>query len=95
MGCIFLLLGLALPRIFMVLIWLFSPWFQNAYQTSLWPFMGFLFMPYTTLAYMLAMLQNNHSLSGIWLVIFIIAVLSDLGQGGHASHRTRCVYYHS
>ena len=45
-----------------------------AYHTVLWPFWGFLLMPYTTLAYMAAMLQNHHELSGGWIVLVVIAV---------------------
>ena len=91
MGCLIVLFGLALPRILMVFIWLFSNGFDRTFNSVFWPFLGFIFMPYTTLAYMLAMLQNG-ALNGIWLIFFIIAVFIDLGQGGHASHRTRYIY---
>ena len=46
-------------------------------------------MPYTTLAYMAAMLNNNRQLSGIWLAVFIIAVVADLGSGGSAARQRR------
>ncbi len=90
MGCFVVLFGLAVPRVLMFFIWLLTNGFERAYDTRLWPFLGFFFMPYTTLAYMMAMLLNGF-LSGIWLVFFIIAVFIDLGQGGHATHRTRYV----
>jgi len=91
MGCLVVLFGLALPRVLMIFIWLFSNGFGRAFNSVFWPFLGFIFMPYTTLAYMLAMLQNG-ALNGIWLIFFIIAIFIDLGQGGHASHRTRYMY---
>ena len=41
--------------------------------------MGFFLMPYTTLAYMAAML-NAHGVTGGWLVLVIVAVMVDLGH---------------
>ncbi len=55
----------------------------------LWPLLGFLFMPYTTLAYMAAMLNNHHELSGAWIVLVVVAVFFDLGGQGHSSRRVR------
>ena len=72
----------------MVAIFLFSNWFSQAYTTIIWPLLGFIFMPYTTLAYLAAMLKNNHQLTGGWLVLLIIAVFIDLsGQGGSMAGR--------
>ncbi len=67
----------------MILIAIFTPWFGAAFNSALLPFLGFLFMPYTTLAYMAAMLNNNHNVSGGWLVLIVIAAVVDLG--GHRS----------
>ena len=82
MGCIAALIALITPRLIMVLIWLFSDWFIRAYESSLWPLLGFLFMPYTTLAYMAAMLHNDHRISGIWVALLVIAVIVDLSADG-------------
>ena len=87
MGCIIALIALITPRLVMVLIWLFSDWFTRAYESALWPFIGFLFMPYTTLAYMTAMLNNHHQVSGGWLVLLIVAVVVDIGNWG-GSHKS-------
>ena len=74
------LFSLFMPRVVLFLIYLCSNWFSLSYKTVIWPILGFLFMPYATLVYMGAMLKHNGSLSGGWLVLFIIAVLIDLGQ---------------
>ena len=91
MGCIYLVLALAVPRVLMVLAFLLTDWFGRAFVTRLWPFLGFVFMPYTTLAYMAAMLNNNHTLSGGWLAIFIVAIVVDAGHwgGGGLKYRRR------
>ena len=84
-GC----LALSAPRFAIVLVVLFSNYLGRAYQTTLWPFLGFLFMPLTTLAYAFAI--NNHgSVEGMYLVVVVVAVLIDLGLvGGSASGRYR------
>lgn len=89
MPCLLAALALLLPRFVMILLVIFSDYMGNAYQTILWPVLGFIFMPYTTLAYAFAM-NSNGSVSGFYLVVVIIAVLFDLGSlggGGRASHR--------
>ncbi len=87
MPCLLLIIALFFPRNVLILIAIFTTWFHAAFDTVIWPFLGFLFMPYTTLAYMAAMLDNNHSVSGGWLVLVIIAALVDLGHH-HAARRT-------
>jgi hypothetical protein len=91
MGCLLPCLAVLMPRVLMFFIWLLTDWFGRAYETILWPLVGFLFMPYTTLAYMGAMLNNNHHLDGGWLVLVIIAVFFDLGAHERSA---RPVYYY-
>ncbi len=88
MGCLIGCLALVTPRFAIVLVVIFSNYIGHAYQTFLWPFLGFLFMPMTTLAYAWAV--NSHgTVTGIHLVVVVIAVLLDLGLvgGGGASAR--------
>ena len=73
-----------------VLVVIFSDYIGRAYETMLWPLVGFIFMPLTTLAYAWAI--NSHgSVAGIHLVVVVVAVLMDLGVvgGGAASRRRR------
>ena len=84
-GC----LALIAPRFAIVLVVLFSDYIGHAYASMVWPFLGFLFMPLTTLAYAWAI--NSHgSVEGFQLVVVVIAVLMDLGLvGGSAASRRR------
>ena len=82
MGCIFAVVALAVPRVLMVFAFLLTDWFSRAFETPVWPILGFLFMPYATLAYMAAMLNNNHTLSGGWLALLIVAIVLDAGHWG-------------
>ena len=91
MGCIFIVIALALPRIMMVFAFLLTDWFGRGFETQVWPILGFVFMPYTTLAYLAAMLNNNHTLSGGWLALFIVAIIVDVGHwgGGGVAYRRK------
>ncbi len=90
MPCLIPIFAVFFPRLVMILIAIFTRWFAIAFDSALWPILGFLFMPYTTLAYMAAMLNNNHTASGGWLVLIIVAALLDLGgQGGSARRKRR------
>lgn len=91
MGCLLPLVAVFVPRLVMFFIFLLTNWFNMAYQTVIWPLLGFFFMPYTTLAYMGAMLNNNHELSGGWLVLVIVAVICDLGAHERSA---KPVYYY-
>ncbi len=83
------------PRVAIVLVWLFSDYLEQAYNTLLWPVLGFIFMPLTTLAYAFAWhVQPQGSISGIGLVAVVLAVLLDLGIiGGSAGNRKVRTYY--
>jgi hypothetical protein len=84
-GC----LALSTPRLALLLVVFFSNYIGRAYESPLWPFLGFFFMPLTTLAYAWAI--NNHgSVDGGFLVVVVLAVLIDLGIiGGSAKNRYR------
>ena len=84
-GC----LALMAPRFAIVLVVIFSDYIGRAYETVLWPFLGFVFMPLTTLAYAWA-INSRGSVEGFQLVVVVIAVLIDLGIiGGSAANRRR------
>ena len=89
MGCCLLLLALIAPRAVMVGIFLLTNWFGAAFDTVLWPVLGFIFMPYTTLAWMAGALHGG--VHGGWAVLVALAVLVDLGHllGGGHQYRAR------
>lgn len=87
MPCLLVILALALPRMVMFFIWLLTDWFGRAYGGVTIPLLGFLFLPYTTLAYMAAML--NGGLHGGWIILLIVAVMADVSGNGSAGNRAR------
>ena len=88
MPCLVGCLALFFPRLAIILVVIFSDYIGNACQTTLWPLLGFIFMPLTTLAY--AWSVNTYgSVSGLGLVVVVLAVLVDLGligTGAHSGH---------
>ena len=92
MGCLLAIVALLLPRLALVLIFLFARgWFQAAYQTAIVPLLGFLFMPYTTLAWMFVVLNWGQPLTPLGWIVIVLAVLADIGHwgGGHRARRKR------
>jgi hypothetical protein len=82
MPCLIGCFALFMPRLALVLVWLFSKYLGEAYQTVIWPLLGFIFMPLTTLAYAWAWHYGHGSVAGLGLVVVVIAVLIDLGLLG-------------
>jgi len=87
MHCLVGCIALATPRVAIVLVVIFSDYIGRAYDNLIWPLLGFMFMPATTLAYAWA-INARGSVDGIHLVVVIVAVLIDVGLiGGSARAR--------
>ena len=74
MPCLLTLLALIAPRLVMVLLWLFTPWFQGVFPSLLWPVLGFVFLPTTLLWYTAV----HHWFGGAWTLWPIIGVVIAL-----------------
>ncbi len=89
MPCVLGCIALVAPRLTILLIVIFSNYIGRAYETTIWPLLGFFCMPLTTLAYAWA-INSRGSVAGLHLVVVVIAVLMDLGLiGGSARSRRR------
>ena len=87
MCCVFILLAFFTPRIVLFVLLLFTNYLSRAYDGFVLPFLGFLFLPATTLAYAIA--QNElGGLNGLGIVVILIGLAVDIGLvGGGASRR--------
>jgi hypothetical protein len=85
--CLLVLLAFFTPRIVLVLLFLFSSYLASAFDTWLWPTLGFFFLPATTIGYAIA--QNEFGgLNGLGIVALVIGVAVDIGLlGGGARQR--------
>lgn len=90
MGAILIILfGLFMPRLILFVCYVLGV-FVGAWSTCLWPVLGFIFLPYATLAWGLAHTYGD-GVRGLWLGVFIVAILFDLSANGKtaAGRRTR------
>ena len=87
MCCVLILLAFFTPRIVLFILWLFTNYLSRAYDSFLLPFLGFLFLPATTLAYAIA--QNElGGVNGPGLIVVLIGLAIDIGLlGGGARQR--------
>lgn len=90
MPCLLAVLALIFPRVLIGVLYLFTEWFTGVFDTALWPVLGFIFLPVTTLWY--SVVINNYG--GQWttgnIVIMVIAILIDMGSwGGGYRNRSR------
>ena len=79
MGCLLVLLALITPRLVILLLTLFTDHLATAYDSALWPILGFFFMPFTTLAYAWARIAGGGVHGVFWVAVMVVAVLLDVG----------------
>ncbi len=96
MGCLIGCLALAFPRVALALVWIFGPvgYLSRPFPAVIWPILGFLFLPTTTLAFAFSShsLESAGHLSPFGWLLVILGLLIDLGLlggGGRAARRRR------
>jgi hypothetical protein len=98
LGCIIAIFAFFLPRVAILILGVFTTFITKPFASwsapfngLLLPIIGFIFLPYTLLAYCLAIHQHG-SVSGLWTVLVVVAVLFDLGViGGGAKTRQKVI----
>jgi hypothetical protein len=89
MGCLLALLAAISPRLALVLVWIFTNLVDRAFEGFLLPLLGLIFLPLTTLVYVLAYRPVTGVTGWGWFFV-ILAVLFDLGSyGGGVFSRRR------
>jgi hypothetical protein len=95
MCCLFTTLVLFGPRLAILVWWLIDPvrWNQ-AFATFLWPLLGFLFLPWTTLMYVIVFPGGVTGFDWVWLILMFIADIASY-TGGAYGNRDRIPGYGS
>jgi hypothetical protein len=75
--CFFLLLATLGPRFALVLMWLFGDRVDRAFDSWIWPLLGLIFLPWTTLAYVLAWSPVG-GVSGVEWLFVAIGLVADI-----------------
>ncbi|MFT7120192.1 MAG: hypothetical protein ACJAZ9_000362 [Neolewinella sp.] len=81
MSCLYILLGFCAPRVVVALLYVFTDWWSNAFDSTLWPLLGFLFMPLTVLWYGVSEAYYPGTVQTIGLVIAVLLDLGIIGKG--------------
>jgi len=83
MCCFFTALLLFGPRLAILVWWISSPvYITNLFQTWIWPFLGLIFLPWTTLMYMVV---APGSIIGFDWILLGLGVFADMATyfGGY------------
>src|SRR4051812_50120073 len=79
MGCLFAIFGGLFPRLAVFIIWLVRPNLVDAaFDTWIWPLLGIIFLPFTTLMYVI--LYRAGGLNGFDWFWIGLAVLFDIAH---------------
>ena len=80
MGCLFLLITLLSPRLGIIILWAFTNYVARAFDNNwLWPLLGLIFLPWTTLIYILVAAPVGSITFWGWLMV-ALGVLIDLSS---------------
>ena len=83
MGCLLVLFSAFAPRLVVLFAWIARPnYFDAVFDTWIFPLLGLLFLPFTTLMYLLlgGPPEGVHGLDWLWIAL---AVIIDLGNYGN------------
>jgi hypothetical protein len=69
-GCLFALLAVLSPRLALLILWIFTPLVQRVFDDNwLWPLLGLVFLPFTTLMYVLVVAPLGPTNFWGWLLV--------------------------
>ncbi len=85
MGCLIILVALISPRVALFFMWLFTNMVDRAYDNFAVPVLGFVFLPWTTLAYTIA--HDGHDVSSVGWLFVAVALFVDLSSYGVTARR--------
>ena len=86
MCCILTVLLFLGPRAGILVWWLVDQVRWNlAFQSFIWPLLGFLFVPWTTLMYVLVVPGGVTGFDWIWLALALLADIASYTGGGYGN----------
>ena len=78
-GCLIAILAVFTPRLALFIVWVWTPYVTRAFHGGfIWPFLGLLFLPFTTLIYSFAYAPGVgvHGWGWVWVVLAFILDLA-------------------
>lgn len=77
MGCLFILISGLSPRIGIIILWAWTGYVERAFGNWVWPVLGLMFLPWTTLTYILVVASVGNVSLWSWLLV-ALGLLLDL-----------------
>jgi hypothetical protein len=81
LGAVLLFFG---PRVLLFLTWLLTDWYR-AFESGLVAVLGFVFLPWTSLAWMWLFFRHHGDMSGGYVLVLAAGAVMDLSTYG-SSH---------
>ncbi len=82
MCCLFGAVALAGPRFALAAWWIFGSKVELAFDSWVWPLLGLIFAPWTTLAYLIAWQPGG--VNGNWeAILVLLGIACDIVTWGH------------
>jgi hypothetical protein len=88
MCCLVLTAGVLGPRIALLAWWIFGDKVDVAFESWIWPLLGLIFLPWTTLAYVIAW-GPLEGVSGAGWLLVALGVALDVASYGARSAKSR------
>ena len=88
MCCFLTVLLLIGPRAALLYLWIFTNMVSRAFDTFLLPLLGFIFLPFTTLMYVIVY-RPDVGVTGFGWLLVIVGFLIDIGAHGGGAYRHR------
>jgi hypothetical protein len=79
------------PRLALLLVWIFGDRVDRAFDSWVWPFLGLLFLPWTTLMYIIV--WGPGGVDGAEWILVAFGVLLDIASYGARAAKGRTSYY--
>jgi hypothetical protein len=87
-GCLFAMGAAFFPRLALLFVWLFTPLVNRAFHyTFLWPLLGIIFLPFTTLMYVFVY-NPAVGVTGwgwFWIVLGFLLDISNYASSSYAN----------
>jgi hypothetical protein len=89
MGCCLVASLLAgAPRVAFLIWWVVQPYrMQATFHTFIWPLLGLIFLPWTTIMYVIVAPGGITGFDYVWLGLGILLDVLSYGGGGYANQR--------
>jgi hypothetical protein len=88
MGCCLLaVVGSFFPRVALLLMWIFTNYVDRAFSSFIWPLLGLVFLPFTTIMFCLVYSPAASGVVGanwIWVALGLLLDIGSYASGGYS-----------